>query len=95
VRSAYGARWRWRRPPCRRRRSLPTLQLEYSWTPYAESVGGIDSVLNCFLGYAERHWPGRIEVKSLGGAEGESPAGHCAARTAIRPICGRSVRWFR
>jgi len=27
------------RPPCRRRRSLPTLQLEYSWTPYAESVG--------------------------------------------------------
>jgi len=52
-------------------------------------VGGIDSVLNCFLGYAERHWPGRIEVKSLGGAEGESPAGHCAARTAIRPICGR------
>jgi glycosyltransferase involved in cell wall biosynthesis len=52
-------------------------------------VGGIDSVLNCFLSYAERHWPGRIEVKSLGGVDGESPAGHGAARTAIRPICGR------
>jgi len=68
---------------------LPTLQLEYSWTPYAESVGGIDSVLNCFLRYAERHWPGRIEVKSLRGAAGESLAGQCGARTAIRPICGR------
>ncbi|MGO9094261.1 MAG: glycosyltransferase family 4 protein [Bryobacteraceae bacterium] len=68
---------------------MPTLQLEYSWTPYAESVGGIDSVLNCFLSYAERHWPGRIEVKSLGGAEGGSPARQCAAQTAIRPICER------
>lgn len=68
---------------------MPTLQLEYSWTPYAESVGGIDSVLNCFLGYAELHWPGRIEVKSLLGAAGESGASRCAAKTAIRPICGR------
>ena len=46
-------------------------------------------MLNCFLSYAERHWPGHIEVKSLGGVEGESGASRCAARTAIRPICGR------
>jgi glycosyltransferase involved in cell wall biosynthesis len=52
-------------------------------------VGGIESVLNCFLGYAERHWPGQIEVKSLRGAAGQSGTSQCAAKTAIRPICGR------
>jgi glycosyltransferase involved in cell wall biosynthesis len=63
--------------------------LAYSWTPYAESVGGIDSSLNGFLRYAEQHWPGRIEVQSLGGRQGESPASPCATKIAIQPICSR------
>lgn len=70
---------------------MPTMHVEYSWTPYAESVGGIDSALDCFLRYAEQHWPGRIEVKSLSGEQGGSPASPCAARIAIRPICGRKA----
>jgi len=70
---------------------MPVMHLAYSWTPYAESVGGIDSSLNCFLRYAERHWPGRIDVESLAGERAEPQAGRCATRIAIRPICSREA----
>ena len=70
---------------------MSVMHLAYSWTPYAESVGGIDSSLNCFLRYAEQHWPGRIDVRSLGGAQGHSPASPCPTRIAIRPICSRKA----
>lgn len=70
---------------------MPTMHLAYSWTPYAESVGGIDSSLNCFLRYAEGHWPGRIDVESLGGQPGEPPASPRAARIAVRPVCSRAA----
>jgi glycosyltransferase involved in cell wall biosynthesis len=59
---------------------MTTLQINYSWAPFSEQVGGIESFLNQFVPYACAQWDGGVRVCGLGSSSDAFPpplAGKC------------------